>query len=158
MNGKLTMDGGPAPQAGEAVRPPHTGQNAQPGIAYELFGDTNLERAQGSGPATEISPMDKGNSDWGLRFAGTLTPPVEGEYAFRAEADTGVRVKIDGKTVIDGWARDAARTGKATVSKGKAVRIVVEYFFDRGKGGTKPTLRLFWTPPGGSEVPVPVGR
>ena len=161
LNGKLSPGGAQAPQAGkpqQAVRPPQTGQHAQPGLAYELFGDTNLERAQGSGPATEIGPMDKGNNDWGLRFTGMLMPPADGEYAFRAEADTGVRVTIGNNLVIDGWAKDAARVGKATLSKGKPVRIVVEYSFDRGKGGTKPTLRLFWTPPGGSEVPVPVGR
>jgi len=102
--------------------------------------------------------MDQEGNDWGLRFTGMLTPPVDGEFAFRAEADIGVRVTIGNQLVIDGWAKDAARTGKATLSKGKPVRIVVEYSFDRGKGGTKPTLRLFWTPPGGSEVPVPVGR
>jgi hypothetical protein len=32
--------------------------------------------------------MDKGHNDWGLRFAGQLTPPADGEYVFRAEADT----------------------------------------------------------------------
>jgi antitoxin component YwqK of YwqJK toxin-antitoxin module len=125
-------------------------------LTYELFGDTELQRSQGSGSATEIGPMDKGNGDWGLRFSGVATPPVTGEYVLRAEADTGVRVKINGNLVIDGWAKGGARSGKTTLSKGKPVSLVVEYFFDRAKGGAKAALRLFWTPPGGQEAPVPV--
>jgi hypothetical protein len=65
-------------------------------------------------------------------------------------------VTIGNNLVIDGWAKDAARTGKATLAKNKPVRITVEYFFDRRQGGTKAALRLFWTPPGGQEAPVPV--
>ena len=99
--------------------------------------------------------MDKGHNDWGLRFAGQLTPPADGEYVFRAEADTGVRLKLEGKTVIDGWAPDGPRSGQATLKKGVPTAIVVEYFFDRGKGGKKAEMRIFWTLPGGREAPVP---
>jgi len=45
LNGKL----GSAQQAG---------QTPQTVLTYELFGDANLEHAQGSGPAAEIGPMD----------------------------------------------------------------------------------------------------
>jgi hypothetical protein len=128
----------------------------QAGLAYERFGDTDLERRLGdSGSAPDVGPMDKGHNDWGFRFTGLLMPPADGEYAFRAEANTGVRVKIINAPVIDDWARDAARTGKATLAKDKPIPIVVEYFFDRGKGGGKAELRLLWTPPGGREAPVP---
>ena len=127
----------------------------QAGLAYEYFGDPALERLQEAGSAPDVGPMDKGHNDWGLRFTGLLMPPADGEYAFRAEANTGVRVKINNALVIDGWARDAARTGKATLAKDKPIPIVVEYFFNRGKGGGKAELRLFWTPPGGKEEPVP---
>jgi hypothetical protein len=99
--------------------------------------------------------MDKGHNDWGLRFTGLLTPPADGDYLFRVEADTGVRLKLEGKTVIDGWVQDDARTGKATLKKATPTAIVVEYFFDRGKGAKRAELRLFWTPPGGQEEPVP---
>ena len=127
------------------------------GLAYELFGDANLQRLGESGNAAEIGPMDKGSSDWGLRFTGMLTPPADGEYLLRAEADTGVRVKLDGKPVIDGWALDGARTGKVALAKARPMAIVIEYFFARGKGGKQAVLRLFWTPPGGQEAPVPAG-
>jgi len=126
-----------------------------PGLAYELFGNPALERLSESGSAPDITPMDKGNNDWGLRFTGLLTPPADGEYAFRAVAEMGVRVKLDGKLVIDGWAPGGARTGKATLAKAAPAAIVVEYFFDRAKSDKTAALRLFWMPPGGQEAPVP---
>ena len=128
---------------------------AEPGLTAERFGSPALERFAESGSAPDLGPMDKGERDWGLRFSGVLAPPTDGEYAFRSEADTGVRVKINNELIIDGWGKGAARTGKATLAKDKPVPIVVEYFFDKGKGGAKAALRLFWTPPGGQEVPVP---
>jgi hypothetical protein len=143
----------------------------RPGLAYEffgLFGNAELALHRESGSTPDIGPtvghVDRGH-DWGLRFTGLLMPPADGNYVFRAEADSGVRVTIDGKRVIDGWAHDGARTGRATLSKAAPAPIVVEYFFIpaaavtkpemRPFGGTTPTLRLFWTPPGGQEEPVP---
>ena len=126
-------------------------------LAYETYGSPKLDRPAKSGTISGLGPMVVPNAgDWGVRFRGLLTPPADGEYAFRAEADTGVRVKIRNKLVIDGWAKDAPRTGKVVLTKGKPVSLVVEYFFDRGKGGEEAALRLFWTAPGGQEAPVPV--
>ena len=139
------------PVAGNAAGQP----KLQPGLAYELFGNPALERVAESGSVPDVAPMDKGQNDWGLRFTGLLTPPTDGAYAFRAEAEMGVRLKLDGKLVIDGWAPDGARTGKAMFAKAAPSAIVVEYCFDRSKGGKKAELRLFWTPPGGQESPVP---
>jgi hypothetical protein len=141
------------------------------GLAYEffgLYGHAELALQRDSGSAPDIGPyvghVDRGQ-DWGLRFTGLLTPPVDGVYVFRAEADSGVHVTIDGKLIIDGWAYDGARTGRATLSKAAPAPIVVEFFFIpaaavtkpemRLFGGTTPTLRLFWTPPGGQEEPIP---
>jgi hypothetical protein len=129
----------------------------QPGLAYEYFGGSNLNRLQKEGSVPDITPIDRGHGDWSLRLKGLLTPLANGEFTFRAEADIGVRLKINSKLVINGWAKDAARTGKATLAKDKPIPIVVEYFFDREKGGAKAMLRLFWTPPGGKEAPVPAG-
>jgi|GEM_PF-1005160 len=126
----------------------------QPGLAYEYL-DSGFKRLQEYGIAPDIGPRDKGHGDWGLRFTGLLTVSKDGDYAFRAEADTGVRVKLDGKLIINGWSPDGARTGKAPVTKAHPAVIVVEYCFDSRKGGKKAALRLFWTPPGGQVAPVP---
>jgi hypothetical protein len=125
------------------------------GLTCEFFGNTELNRSFGVRLAPDIDAMYNDNSNYGLRFNGFLTPPLEGEYEFRAEADTGVRLIVDGKKVIDGWALDGVRTGKAVMTKGRATPLIVEYFFDIEKGGKKALLRLFWTPPGKSEEAVP---
>jgi len=131
----------------------------QPGLDYEFYGSTTLEGVGDSGSALDVGPMGEGREDWGdwgIRFTGLLMPPADGEYAFRAEADTGLLLYLDGKPVIDGWALNGARTGKVTLKKANPADITVMYFFDRSKGGKKAELRLFWTPPGGQEEPVPV--
>jgi len=129
-------------------------RNTQAGLIYELFGSSNLERLQESGSMPDIGPIDKGHNDWSLRFAGLLTPPADGVYTFHAEADTGVRLRIADKLVIDGWKLDGARTGKVLLTKDKPVSLVIEYFFDHRQDGKQAILRLFWTPPGGHEKPV----
>jgi hypothetical protein len=132
---------------------------AEPGLLTQDFGGINLDgRPSGLCITLDIGPRGVGSNnqmDGGLRYIGLLTPPADGEYIFRVEADTGVRVKINGTSVIDGWSPGGARTGKATLAKATPVPIVVEYYFNRAGGGKKAELRLFWTPPGGREVPVP---
>lgn len=141
----------------QAADPGNSQSKPQTGFSYELFGGPAAvlagDRPAKSGFTPHLEAMEGGN-DWGLRFTGQLTPLVDGDYAFRAEANTGVRVKIDGKLIIDGWAQDGARNGTATLIKAKPVALVVEYFCVRTKGG-KPELRLFWTPPGGQEQRLP---
>jgi len=132
----------------------------QPGILYQVYGDAEPDsrryasevRVRPDLNGLDWAPHLTRQLGWGLRCTGLLTPPADGEFVFRAEADTGVRLKLDGIPVIDGWAADGARTGKATLKKGSPAAIVVDYYF---QGGKKAELRLFWTPPGGKEAPVP---
>jgi hypothetical protein len=127
----------------------------RPGLLYKRFGNTDLTRPFGTRHAPDLDAMDNENNDYALRFTGYLAVPTAGEYVFRVEADTGVRLLLGGKTVIDGWARDGARAGKAALTRDRPTSFTVEYFFDNRNGGKKAALRLFWTPPGGREEPVP---
>jgi hypothetical protein len=127
----------------------------EPGLICEVFGDTTLNRPGKVVSVPDLDVLEKGSTDWSLRFSGLLTAPTGGEYAFRAEADTGVRLKIAGKTIVDGFTLDGARTGKATLVKGARTPLVVEYCFSLMDGGKEAALRLFWTPPGERERPVP---
>ncbi len=138
----------------------------QPGLAYQIFGRSDGAGRQGAWDGSTAAPgspsapkimLVDNSRDWSVRFTGMLTAPVDGEYLFRAEAHTGVRVMIDNTWVIDGLTDNAARSGKATLAKGKPVPIVVDYSCDLGKSDAKAVLRLFWTPPGGKETPVPAG-
>lgn len=52
-----------------------------------------------------------------------------GSYTFTATGDDGLRIKVDGMTVVDGWHDQAATTytGTTTVTAG-AHTVVVEYY------------------------------
>ncbi len=138
----------------------------QPGLACQSFGRADDAGRQGawdgssaapnSSIAPEIMVLGDGRG-YSARFTGMITAPADGEYLFRAEAHTGVRVMIANAWIIDGLTNAAARSGKATLAKGKPVPIVVDYSCDLGKSDAKAVLRLFWTPPGGQEAPVPAG-
>lgn len=125
-----------------------------PGLEYRACEGPKLYRAAPSGlSAPDIGPMDTGKASWSIQFRGSITAPVEGEYAFRAEAESGLRLKINGAMVMDGWT-NGTRTGKIQLAKGKLADFQLEYWCVREKD-RQPTLRLFWTPPGGRESPVP---
>jgi hypothetical protein len=127
------------------------------GLRVEFFGSPHFERPQGTAvtPGPELDWRQSKGNDWAARFSGVLRPPVTGRYALRAKADSGVRVFLAGKKVIDGWARNGARKGHATLVANDEIPVIVEYFFEKSQGGTDPILRLFWTPPGGKEEKMP---
>jgi len=139
-----------------SCQPLHAGK-AVPGLHVDFFGNPGLTRVYSSEMVAEprIDGVAKGN-DWGARYVGQLLPSSEGEYQLRVEADSGVRVRINGKLIIDGWACNGTRTGLVTLHHGIAADLIIEYYYDRGTGGVTPTLHLFWRPPGKAEEPIPV--
>lgn len=85
-----------------------------------------------------------------LRYTGTFDVDTEGDYAFRLVSDDGSRLFIDGKKIIDndGVHATQSASGNAYLTRGLH-SIEVDYF----QGPREEiALRLFWTPPGGSEV------
>ena len=115
----------------------------------------NLEdyRKLAAGPGTVAAPLDELKLHYGMRgpselgISGTMTasrfsadhfgliartrlPLTKGDWEFATLSDDGVRVTVDGKSVIDNWTwhgptRD---TGKLTLAADKTVEIVVEHF------------------------------
>jgi len=93
------------------------------GLDYEFYGSTTLEGLGDSGSALDVGPMDEGREDWGawgLRFTGLLMPPADGEYAFRAEADTGLCLYINGKQL---WTWGKPGAGRAELGHDVACQI-----------------------------------
>jgi N-acetylmuramoyl-L-alanine amidase len=81
----------------------------------------------GGGPGNGV-PNDNFSVRWVGRFEF-----ANGTYRFLARADDGIRVKLDGSTVIDAW-RDQAPTDYAqdrTVSAGTR-EVIVEYYENGG--------------------------
>lgn len=82
-----------------------------------------------------------GPGDWSARWRGWIEGPVTGEVRFFAEADNGLRLEIDGRVVIDGLGRDAARSGRVSMVAGRKAPLRIAYFQD----GDPSYLRLYWS-------------
>ncbi len=140
----------PAVPAGRLVPPSGAGH----GLQAEFYADTTL-----SGPpvAARVDPVVGFNwhgrppapgvpgDRWSARWTGSLVAPAGGTYTFALTSDDGSRLFVDGVRVIDNW-RDqgpTTKTAKVTLGAGQTVRIVVEYYQDRGGD----SLALGWVPP-----------
>jgi len=70
---------------------------------------------------------------------------------FSAKATDGLRLKIAGKTVIDGMDVHGARTGSVTMTKGTKTPMILEFTSAEGKA----ELHLWWEWPQHSSTIVP---
>lgn len=87
---------------------------------------------------------------YSVRWTGKLKAPESGKYLFRAKVDDGIRVKINGQSVIDAWGMhdSEAFSGSIQLQAGQEYLMVVEYFNALLEG----EIQLFWQLP--SEQPV----
>jgi hypothetical protein len=106
------------------------------------FSDENLQNPVVSHQDTKLdfnwggqSPIEGvSGTHWSARWKGTFTPPETGMYQFKASADDGFRVFVDGKLIINDWSGHAIEevTGYISLSQGQSVPVIVEYFQDAG--------------------------
>ncbi len=133
----------------------HVDQSAYgPGFDGEYFSDEELQHSAGSRHADKLDfnwnkrpPLDgmTSGNNWSARWKGNFTAPTTGNFRFSASADDGVRVIIDGKTIIDDWSIHGAREKTADVSltQGQSVPVVIEYYQHDGES----ELHFFVTQP-----------
>jgi len=90
-------------------------------------------------------PRIASTSNYSIRWTGTLTPSVSGNYTLQTYADDGVRLWIDGKEVINDWKPHdvTVDSHKMYMAAGHAYAIKIEYYQGYGNG----MIRLAWTPP-----------
>jgi azurin len=83
--------------------------------------------------------------NFGFVFTGRLDVPKEGNYTFNMGSDDGMRVQIDGKTVVehDGIHGVVPQQGKVTLEAG--VRQITVSYFENAGG---EALSLKWSGPG----------
>ncbi|MBC7250101.1 MAG: pre-peptidase C-terminal domain-containing protein [Anaerolineae bacterium] len=97
-----------------------------------VFGDWG-----GDAPASEC-PSD----NFSVRFSKSVYFPG-GDYTFALGYDDGARIKIDGQTVVDGWAPSAQHYESRNLSSGYH-NVEVEYYENAGDA----YLTAFWWGPG----------
>jgi hypothetical protein len=78
-----------------------------------------------------------------VRWTGQIQPRYSELYTFRTLSDDGVRLRIDGRLIIDDW-RQHARTenaGEIALDAGRWYPITLEYFDATGAG----SISLSWS-------------
>ncbi|MHC4646142.1 MAG: PA14 domain-containing protein [Planctomycetota bacterium] len=132
--------------------------SSAPGLAGSLFSGKDFTR-----PEKEISLLHNVDrhwgyhlgGDWSARWSGFIESPYSGEVIFSAETESGMRLKIGDKVVIDGITkgkkRDGFHFGKVIMSEGQKVPIVLEVVTLKGDG----KLRLFWEWPAQVHTIIP---
>jgi beta-glucosidase len=88
---------------------------------------------------------------WSVRWTGTLTAPVAGEYTFHLTNNRAAALYIDGAKVIDnrGGFPGVTRSVKVTLAAGEPHSIQVDWT----KPGGQAMISLAWTPPPGATEP-----
>lgn len=89
-------------------------------------------------------------------WTGQLEAPVSGQYTLTTQSDDGVRLIVDGKTLVDNFTDHGATydSGTITLVAGQRYDIRLEYY----ENGGDAVARLFWQYPGQSLQTIPSNR
>ena len=115
----------------------------------------------GASPAGSSSPgfATVAGTNWSAKWTGSIIPTYSEAYTFTTISDDGVRLVVDGKTLINDWTDHAASTDTGTINlvAGHAYSIELDYY--QAGGGSE--LHLLWssasTPQEVIEPATPVG-
>jgi hypothetical protein len=127
------------PVPGEA-QPVAEGDRRQ-GLKAEYFADTEfgklmftrLDQAVSFDLGLETTPLDVRPSHFSVRWSGQVQPQFSETYLFDVHADSGVRLLIDGKPIIDDPCQTAVKThqGRIALEAGKRYALRLEYIQPR---------------------------
>lgn len=90
-----------------------------------------------------------------ILWEGLIEIPRAGTYVFATESDDGSWIFIGDRQVVDNGGAHAMqyRSGEITLDEG-FYQLKIKYF----EVGGGAVLKVFWSPPGESEEPIPPGR
>jgi beta-glucosidase len=165
------VEGREDPRAAPPIDPAHlrpAAGSAERGLRGEYFRGRELEgepmltrvdpkvdfRWDRGSPTSDLVargevPVDRAleNDDFSVRWSGQLLPPATGRYELSVAADDGVRLVVDGRTIIDDWTttpRAKARTATIELEAGRAYDVRLEYF----EAERDAEVRFSWQEPG----------
>lgn len=107
-----------------------------------LFVD-EINYSWGSG-APESSLV--GTNNFSIRFLGTVQAPQTGIYTFYTTSDDGVRLWVNGTSVVNNWTNHGTtvNTGTISLTAGEVVPLKLEFF----ENGGAAVIKLEWSGPG----------
>jgi hypothetical protein len=102
--------------------------------------DANIDFNYGNSPPPNTSgiPADR----FAVRWVGSIVAPEDGTYTICTCSDDGVRLAIDGQTMIDYWVNQGPRFWwtEKTMEAGKRYDFRMDYY----DGGGGAVARLYW--------------
>lgn len=104
-----------------------------------------------------VSPGDPlGVDNFSVRWTGSITAPVTGNYIFGTRSDDGVRLWVGADQAINNWNDHSAMWNRSTpipLKGGEPVGITLEYY----ENGGDAVIELYWsnTDAGIAEEPIP---
>jgi beta-glucosidase len=103
-------------------------------LAGSAAATTTVDRIDHRPPANEAAgafagAAKIGSEQYSIRWKGQVVVAAAGPYRVTTNADDGIRVRIDGKLVIDDWTQHNAKTNAVTLNLMAGPHaVVVEYF------------------------------
>lgn len=93
---------------------------------------------------------------FGVRWTGTVTPRYGERYTFITRADDGVRLRVDGRLVIDDWTQHGVveRSGEIELAAGRAYEIELEY----NDVWRRAVVQLLWRSASQAREVIPASR
>jgi len=117
-------------------------QVKKPGLLGARYGSADFEGLD-TAARIIITSVDKewthGSGDYSCRWYGFMVGPFTGNVKFDTEADNGIILKIDGKTVIAG--KSKRESGSFPMVKDKSYPIEFSFF----TSGYPGYFRLYWS-------------
>jgi len=110
--------------------------------------------AMGSANGWELlGELFRGNGNYSVRWTGQVMPARSGTYTFTTLSDDGVRLWVNGQTLIDNWTPHGTTEDSGTVELEGGRRYDIRLEFFQGVGGA--TIRLLWSGEGLAREIVP---
>ncbi len=97
-----------------------------------------------------------GGDTFSVRWSGKLLAPVAGTYTLYGTSNAGMRIRVDGRLVVDDWSSHTARERASAPLELAAGKHAIEVEFYETTGSA--TARLAWQGPGIAKQIVPSTR
>jgi len=93
------------------------------------------------------------STQWSVRWTGQVEAEYSQTYTFSTVSDDGIKLIVNGQTLINDWTDHSARTDSGSISlvAGQKYSIEVDYYQDLGNA----TAQLFWSSPSTAKQIVP---